>query len=139
MKIPKILFAVKNIGFTGNVIKPSRRGVIGSDSTIVRTVLATNPEEAIFLSYPKLYLNHWSKIKFKVYALEVRSNHSIRTPEFLYNHFKHSLAKDHGEYACFKTLRMQFVGEAIISKTSPKNKELLNEDGDVYGIHYAIL
>ena len=139
LKIPKILFAVKNIAFTGSVIKPSRREVIGSDSTIIRTVLATNPEEAIFLTHPKLYLEHWGKLKFKVYALEVSSRHSIKTPEYLFNHFNHKLAKEHGEYASFSNLRMQCVGEAIISKNSPANKDILDEDGNIYGKHYAIL
>lgn len=138
-KIPKILFAVKNISFTGNVIKPSRRGVIGSDSTIIRTVLATNPEEAIFLTHPKLYLGYWSKIKFKIYALEVSSRHSIKTPEFLFNHFDHQLAIEHGEFASFANLRMQMVGEVMISKNSLLNKDLLDANGNIYGKHYAIL
>lgn len=138
MKKPSILFAVAPRSHTGSILKPSRHNVIGGGNSIVRIVLATNLEEAVFLTYPKLHLEKWGTKHLKAYFLNVKSIHPIKSPTYLKRNFEHPLAEDHGEYACFSNLRMEYGGLISIRRNSKHNKDLLDVNGSYYGKHYAI-
>lgn len=133
------LFAVRDRTHTGCLLKPDRFSIFGTDRTLRRIVLAPSPEEALLLTYPNAHTHVWNIAQLRVYSIVPENRFPIRTPAFLEKAFEIPHAMEWNEHACFSQLRMQEEGVFKVIKNSKLNTEIIDGDGSLLGVKYALI
>lgn len=138
MRKTNILYVVRDLTYSGSLIKPAPFKVLNSDKVVRRIVLAPSIEEAILLTYPQAHLGSWKKAKLRAYAIVPERRHSIHGPTFLENGFGFKHAVEFNEHVCFSNLRMKEVGIVQLLRDSLANIDLVDELGNTYGKRLAL-
>lgn len=137
---PEILFAAKAYSDKGRLIKPHLYGVIGSVIKCNRLPLAETVEDAILFTFPKLKDGNFKKLSFQVFAIIPSGRHRILSPRALKLRYGLPYSEELGEHGSTQRLRMELAGSVSISKTNPKNEDVVVVvDGKevVIGTRYA--
>ena len=140
----KVLFAVVRTNEVTEVVKPKLYDICGSDTKAIRIPLTETIEDAILVTYPNLNKESFKKISFKVYHIEVGKRHRVITPKSLEKRHGFPHAIELGEYSCFRTLRMNKLGEVSIKKANSENEEVWTVDKvtgkeKLIGVRYGLI
>ena len=139
--MPDVLYAVSELTNMDRLIKPHLYSVAGRQEKCFRIPLAETPEDALLFTYPNLRHSNFTRLRFRVFAIQVGKRHGILRPSSLQVYHEFPYAKELNEYGCLKQLRMELSHTVIIHKLSKDNEDVYVErDGKeiLIGTRYAM-